>query len=127
MSLFDSIYVWLFYTLPVILIVLLIVYRCISKEKRKHGLKIALIVVGVLQVCVFLYMFYSFMNCFEWQTQEDLSDVEIGSIAEDYYLIPELATYIESVSERGFRDYDYIYETRILEKHRNAQKSKMDG
>ena len=81
----------------------------------------------MLQVCVFLYMFYSFMNCFEWQTQEDLSDVEIGSIAEDYYLIPELATYIESVSERGFRDYDYIYETRILEKHRNAQKAKMDG
>lgn len=102
-------------------------YRCISKEKRKLGLRIALIVVGVLQVCVFLYMFYSFMNCFEWQTQDDVSEEEIVKIAEDYYFIPELAPYIESESERGFRDYDYIYETRILEKHRNTQKSKMDG
>lgn len=115
MRLFDFLYTGAFYLLPLVLIVVLISYIFTSKEKRTRGLKITLIVVSVLQVCVFIYWINSFMNYFKWQTEDDLSDAEIVSIAEDYYLIPELAPYIENVSCRGFRDYDFIYETTWFE------------
>ena len=118
MSIFYSLSRGVYYALPIILVVLLIVYKCTSSEKKKRGLKIALIVVCALQVCAFIYtayFFINFMNYFKWQTQDDLSDVEIVNIAEDYYLIPELAPHIESVSERGFQDHEYIYETTWFE------------